>query len=275
MCEFCNQHSEGKKWYLEMKNYSQDLLHQELNADAQRITGARTRYEWNNRFWELFIMPAITGVHPSEHDRSFGARTLEEWKVEHFGQVIPIEDVEQVLARVDSITRLPCGCRFLSTGKTDRRYCFGIGMDALGVLGRFPEAKTSLEVLERAEAMALIRKFDEEGLMHSIWTGVTPYVIGICNCDYDCGAYRGYLASGKGNFFRAEYIAQVDIDQCQGCRDCMSRCQFGAMFYSSTFERVFIDPRRCFGCGACRAACPNAAIELIARQSVPAAAEVW
>jgi MinD superfamily P-loop ATPase len=104
---------------------------------------------------------------------------------------------------------------------------------------------------------------------------VTPYVIGICNCDYDCGAYRSYLRNGKGNFFRAEYIAQVDVDQCQGCRECMSQCQFGAMFYSSTFERVFIDPKRCFGCGVCRAACPNAAIELVPRQSVPAAAEVW
>ena len=26
MCEFCLKHGEGKKWYLEAKNYSDDLL---------------------------------------------------------------------------------------------------------------------------------------------------------------------------------------------------------------------------------------------------------
>ena len=26
MCEFCLQHGEGKKWYLQAKNYADDLL---------------------------------------------------------------------------------------------------------------------------------------------------------------------------------------------------------------------------------------------------------
>jgi hypothetical protein len=26
MCEFCLKHGEGKKWYLQAKNYSDDLL---------------------------------------------------------------------------------------------------------------------------------------------------------------------------------------------------------------------------------------------------------
>ena len=29
MCEFCTQHGEGKKWYLQAKNYSQELLNEE------------------------------------------------------------------------------------------------------------------------------------------------------------------------------------------------------------------------------------------------------
>ena len=81
----------------------------------------------------------------------------------------------------------------MTTGKADKRYCFGLGMDKWGVLGKFPDATSSLEVLEKAEAKSIFRKFDEEGLMHSIWSGITPYVIGICNCDRDCGAYKGYI----------------------------------------------------------------------------------
>ncbi len=26
MCDFCHKHGEGKKWYLEAKNYAEDLL---------------------------------------------------------------------------------------------------------------------------------------------------------------------------------------------------------------------------------------------------------
>ncbi len=275
MCEFCTKHGEGKKWYLQMLNYSQALLEEELNADIQKIVRANTRLEWNQRFWKNFVMPAITGIPKVKDEHAIYDQTLEGSKQEHFGQVIPIEDVEQVIDRVDSITRMPCGCRYLLTGKTDQRYCFGIGIDRLGVLGKFPDSASSLEVLSREEAKRIIRSFDDGGQIHTIWTGVTPLVLGICNCDHDCGAYWGYSNYNEVNFFRAEYIASVDNDACTGCRECMGRCAFGAMSYSNSQDKVFISSTRCFGCGVCRAACPAEAIELQPRSSSRVAADLW
>ncbi len=289
MCEFCTKHGEGKKWYLQMKNYADELLYEELSSTQKEIVKATTRLEWNNRFWENYVMPAMGGVskaldelqgalpstEPAE-DEPFAAETVEDWKVEHFGQVLPIEDVEKVIDMVDSITRMACGCRFISIGKTDKRYCFGLGVDKWGILGKYPDAASSLEVLEKEEAKRIFREYDEEGLMHTIWTGVTPYVVGICNCDRDCRAYERYIEKeGVLHFFRAEYICQVDWDLCTGCKSCMSQCQFGAQFYSSALAKVYIDPARCFGCGVCRAACPTGAITLFPREEVPEAANVW
>ena len=289
MCEFCTKYGEGKKWYLQMKNYAEELLHEELSSTQKEIVNANTRLEWNKRFWNNFVMPAITGVsakqspltgeslstEPPKIQRS-EEEIVDDHKIIHFGQVLPIEDVEEVIDMVDSITRMPCGCRFLSLGKTDKRYCFGLGIDKGGILGKFPDAASSLEVMEKEEAKKIFRKYDEEGLMHSIWTGVTPYVVGICNCDRDCGAYNAYIEKrGASWFFRAEYICQVNWDLCIGCKDCMSQCQFGAQFYSSVLSKVYIDPSRCFGCGVCRVACPNDAITLISRQEVPDVANVW
>jgi ferredoxin len=221
-------------------------------------------------------MPAITGIPAPPGSVGFSAQSLADEKIEHYGQILPIEDVERVVDMVDSITRLPCGCRFLTTGRTDQRYCFGVGIDRWGVLGRFPEASASLEVLPKEEAKRIFRDYDREGLVHSIWTGVTPFVVGICNCDRDCGAYKGYIEQGSSpTFFRAEYVAQVDWDLCTGCKSCISQCQFGAEFYSSSLSKVYVHPGKCFGCGVCRTACEQGAISLVPREQVPDAAGVW
>ena len=87
-----------------MKNYARELLDERLNADQQRITQAATRLEWNNRFWQGFIMPALTGVLKAPDLKVFCFDSPEGDLVEHFGQVLPIEDVEAVIDMVDSIT---------------------------------------------------------------------------------------------------------------------------------------------------------------------------
>ena len=67
MCQFCVQHGEGKKWYLAMKNYSDELLHAELSASQQEIIGATTRVEAAVHVFEDLIIPAITGVPKPEN----------------------------------------------------------------------------------------------------------------------------------------------------------------------------------------------------------------
>jgi NAD-dependent dihydropyrimidine dehydrogenase PreA subunit len=311
MCEFCTEHGEGKKWYLQMKNYQEELLHAELDRLQKRLGRVDTRLEWNRRMFDQFVLPAATGV-PATVDFVTGLpvggggdeggqeaapesassgpapgpqpvaplpsddTVTRISKILHFGQVIPLEDVERIFDLADSITRLPCGCRFISTGKTDKRYCFGLGMDKWGVMGKYPNAASSLEVLDKEEAKRLVREYDAEGLMHSVWTGVTPYVMGVCNCDHDCMAYRGYIEhGGPPDFFRGEEVGEVDWELCTGCKSCVSQCQFGAINYSSVGAKVHINPRACFGCGVCRAACPTGAITLVSRDQVPAAAGLW
>ncbi len=283
MCEFCQEHGEGKKWYLQMNNYSRDLFREELTQEQQKIVGTRTRREWVINFFRGFSLhqskeklaaqespQAIQTPKPKKTEEEI----VYESKVEHFGQVLPIEDVEQVIDMVNNITRLPCGCRYITTGKPDERYCFGVSIGLLGQPGTEPDS--SFEVLSKIETKKLFRKFDKEGLMHSIWTGVSPFVIGMCNCDHDCTAYKYYIEKGGApNFFRAEYICQVDWELCKGCKKCMQQCQFGAIFYSSSNQKVYIDPTKCFGCGVCRAVCSKDAISLIAREKSPEAANIW
>ena len=174
MCEFCTEHGEGKKWYLQMKNYSDELLYQELTSNQRDIIKAETRVEWRDKFYEKTIIPACRNVKKSNNAMKSAPQpttklsdeeALAQRKVMHFGQVLPLEDVEKVIDMVDSITRMPCGCRYKTTGKEDKRYCFGIGVDKLGILGKYPDAASSLEVLNREETKELFQKFDKEGLI--------------------------------------------------------------------------------------------------------------
>lgn len=268
MCEFCTRHGEGRQWYLAMENYSRDLFEERgrreyvvdfLNHFTERNGKAFDQLDAVNR------LPLRSLVHSVLVHRS---------KASHYGQVVPLEDVERILQMVKGALRLPCVCRQVTTGNMNARYCYGLNFDQ-----RLHEAlddSFSLEILSAEDAMASIRKHDREGLVHSVWTFKTPYIGGICNCDQDCMAYR--ITHARGDYplmFRAEYIAQVDQNGCNGCKVCLRQCQYGAMRYSAVNKKVLVDPRACYGCGVCRAACHRQAITLAPRRLDPVAARIW
>jgi ferredoxin len=257
MCQFCIQHGEGKKWYLLMRNYSRELLAQDGRMEYEE--DFMSRFEENVRK-EVAQLEAIRKIPIIYH--LLLRRAISRQKAEHWGQVVPVEDVEQIIDLQDSIVRLPCVCRKLTTGR-EVRYCFGIGADPTGSLRSYPDYSDSLEVLEKEETKKILRSLDKQGLMHSIWTMKTPYINAICNCDQDCLAYRMQIvAKVIPLMFRAEYVGLVNWDLCNGCRKCLSQCQFGAIRYSYTTKRPTIEMMQCYGCGLCRAVCPQEAITL-------------
>lgn len=280
MCQFCHQHGEGQKWYLNAANYSDDLL-----SDARR-----------QRFLKRFFEHGALEERPAGLERFARAwRPLQRlvaplavrrMKRDHFGQVLPLEDVEQVFGLVNSIVRVACVCRHLTMGRAVG-CCYGIALDPRGggladlVAGLDHSFLAGPDVaafdrLSKQEALAAFTAHEHEGLCHTIWTFGTPFIGGICNCDRrDCLAMRATLGHDLKVMFRAEYVAAVDPDACHGCRACMQACQFGAIGYSVADRKAYIDPAACYGCGICRQACSSSAIALTPRQAVPAAAGLW
>jgi ferredoxin len=282
MCEFCHKHGEGKKWYLQAQNYSEDLL-----SDLRRrkfigdfFIGPELKSEGAEQRRLLqrlprFVTDVLTPFRVNRRKKS------------HYGQVVPIEEVERIFSLVNSVTRLPCYCRQITLG-SEQRYCYGVSMAPPGEsqfnqILRSIDAdyltgpKTSgLEDLSKEVALNSLRELEKKGLCHTVWTFVTPFIGGICNCDRsDCGAMRSTITLNFPVMFRAEYVASINPEQCNGCRQCMRVCQFGAMGFSAANEKVIIDPRRCYGCGICRASCTKDAIALNERSAVPLAAHLW
>ena len=268
MCEFCTQHGEGEKWYLTMENYSKDLL------------GQNKRREYAAEFLNGFDNRVPKSIKQLDKVRKTPLMRLAKpvlthmQKQDHYGQVVPMEDVEKIFDMVQGAVRLPCVCRRVTTGNMNARYCYGLTMDQ--ELMDSLDDSFSLETLSKEEALDSIRKLDKEGLVHSVWTFKTPFIGGLCNCDQDCMAYR--ITHARKDYpvmFRAEWVASVSMDSCNGCRLCMRQCQYVAILYSSNNKKVMIDPTACYGCGACRASCNKQAITLSARELVTGAAGVY
>ena len=284
MCELCMQHGEGKKWYLQAKNYSQDLRsdllrRMKLSGEGnQRVVDPRRGFV-RNQFDRLDQRPKWfrTLLKP------YLSRYLNNQQKEmHIGQVLPIEDVSNIFNMVNAIVRYRCICRKLILGR-EERYCYGISMEPPSELVEKISASfdagpdtSSLETLSKEEALASFREHEHEGCLHSVWTSPTPFVYGFCNCDRsDCEAMQSTFSGGIRMLFKAEYIAEVDPELCNGCRQCMRVCQYGAIGSSAAQKKVVIDPLRCAGCGICRASCTKDAITLHDRSASPIAASLW
>lgn len=281
MCEFCLKHGEGKKWYLQANNYSDDLL-----SDIRRrkyienfFTDIESHKKGLDRLEKLQKAPSFI--------RAIAGRLISrKMKKVHYGQVVPIEDIEQIFGFVNSIVRVACFCRHITLG-SEKRYCYGVSLAPDG--GKFGKIVGGLdgsflngpdtdgfETLSKDEAISALRSHEREGLCHSVWTFHAPFIAGVCNCDRsDCLAMRCTVTEGIPVMFRAEYVAGVDPGQCNGCRQCMRVCQFGAISYSAANKKAVIDQRQCYGCGICRSVCAKDAIRLDARSNVPVAAKLW
>ena len=197
----------------------------------------------------------------------------------------PIEDIERIFEFVNSIVRVACICRHVTVGR-EERCCYGISLNPHGgemsrIMNSVPDNfmngpdTTGMEEISKEEALAAFRDHEKDGLCHTVWTFLSPFIGGICNCDRaDCLAMRCTVTHKVPVMFRAEYIAHTDPDRCTGCRNCMRVCPFGALAYSASHGKVTVDSNLCYGCGICRSVCASDAIHLHDRRECPSA-NLW
>ncbi len=274
MCEFCHQHGEGKKWYLRAENYATDLLSDmerrryidHFFENPQRLNRSHYLLDGLNRlpdFVQAVVRPTL----------------INRQKQKHFGQVLPLEEIEKIFSFINSVVRLPCICRQASMG-SEERYCYGLSIEPGGdtEMGRLLRSISAdylngpdtagLEVLTKDEALQQFRELERKQMIHSVWTFMTPFIGGICNCDLNCMALRA-VHKDFPVMFKAEYTAEVDNFLCTGCEACSDSCQFDALSYDLTNKKAVIDSARCYGCGICRVFCRQEAIALKERPAHP------
>jgi ferredoxin len=254
MCEFCVQHGEGQAWYLNRRNYSFEVARE--HGSLGYMKHFLETFD-QSMFWDKLLLQAksVGWLHRLMYRVCTAAQ-----RVNHFGQVVSLEDAKAIIRLQPSIVRLPCPCKRLLTGETVRR-CIGIGWEVPGVLSQVPEY--DYEHLREDEALALLDEYHDQRLVHSVWTFKTPFIAAICNCDEDCMAMRLQQQHGLMRLiYPGHECAWVNWQKCNGCGKCVKACPFGAMTYFRTMHKATVEDHLCHGCGVCETVCDQGAITL-------------
>ncbi|HET6352592.1 MAG TPA: 4Fe-4S dicluster-binding protein [Coriobacteriia bacterium] len=278
MCQFCVEHGEGERWYLNAKNYAYDLQSdlQRRNYVVKFVRGfgdmRANAITWMGRFEKL----------PEPLARAGKSAISRHMQTHHFGQPLPIEDCAQVFDLATSITVIPCICRMHTPGKNADEVCMLVTTQPIADVleegfrdyANGPHLN-DFHTMTKNEAMELLADCEQRGLMHSIWTFDTPFTAAICNCNIESGCMAMKMTQGYElkMMWRGETVAQLSDEQCVACGKCAKVCPFDAI--EARKGSVTLHQDACWGCGICRAACSKDAISLIDRRHVPSVAALW
>ncbi len=181
-------------------------------------------------------------------------------------RILPYEDVRAILVEAKTFHVGDCICREQKALLGDpcqfpSHVCLGFtSTERAAVAGD----------ISQAEALALLDRCEEVGLVHTV-RNVLEGVGYVCNCcGCCCGILRGITDWGlASSVARANYYAVIDAEMCSGCGTCRERCQVDAI--SEGLGGVStVDRARCIGCGLCVTGCPNEVARLERRPDAEA-----
>ncbi len=271
MCEFCSEHGQDNRWYLNPENFSDKLLEDPKRAKTiEKLVGWGIDYyvDFTSRVTEMVNWPVIGKLVKKAVDRIAPK--------EHGGQVVSLEDSLQLLEYARDFVLLPCACRRLVSHKQEMA-CLNFG-PVKDLMLRYVPGEP-IEELTLDEARKLVRDFDRRGYFHQVLYAKIPFPICICNCEERyCTSLKQRFANGvEVALYKGHDVCKVDAERCKECESpwCASRCVFGAISYNPERGGVEVDASRCFGCGLCRGACVHDALSLVPREMVPQAAGKW
>ncbi len=268
MCRFCAEHNYGKKWFLNPENFKEDLLEDKWRMKiVSAISGWDLDFyvEWTSKWSSRAQWPIVGG--PIKAALNSIAPLF------HAGQVVKLEDALKIVELADKHVIMPCICRRM-TGAKEEMNCIQFG-PIKELFGRKkPEEK--MEELTLDEIKDVIKRCAKKGYVQQVLYAKWPYPIALCNCDIKyCTSMKQRFVFGIASACLKGYeVCVVDTDRCDGCEgdpQCVSKCQFNALRWLPTDNKVVCDPNLCFGCGLCRLACPTGALSLKPREEVLAA----
>jgi electron transport complex protein RnfB len=181
-------------------------------------------------------------------------------KAEH--QVRPYEDVRQMIEEAESFQVSDCICRKEKALQGEPcehtlQMCLSFSKEENAY-----EEHSLGRIITREEAFEVLKRAEEEGLVHQTYNIHSDHFF-ICNCcPCCCGVIRG-MREFKAPHMMAgsNFVALIDRETCEACGVCADeRCPVGAITEDN--GSYMVQPEQCIGCGVCTTTCPTESITL-------------
>lgn len=188
--------------------------------------------------------PAIHRVIPAQ------AAIKSEW-------ILPYDDIRAILEKMRMFRVGDCICRIERklaghTCQFPTRMCLSFSPV------EYPPGPLNIS---KMEALEILDRSEEIGLVHTV-SNVAEGISYVCNCcGCCCGILRGITDWGiENSVAQANFYAVIDPQSCNGCGNCVERCQVKAIAEKDGVSVV--DRKRCIGCGLCVTGCPDGVARL-------------
>jgi formate hydrogenlyase subunit 6/NADH:ubiquinone oxidoreductase subunit I len=200
--------------------------------------------------------------------------TLEDKK-----QILPFEDVLQVLDNYEYFTVSHCPCRErhrLDPDYVDSKHPSEVCLH-FDELGRYCVEHGMGREITKEETFEILKKAADSGLVHGLGNHQdNPDTL--CNCDPTyCTVFRPYHHLGHDRAMDpSNYKLKVSSPEtCKACGLCVKRCpmdavqmQVSAQATNKFHKVVKVDTDLCIGCGVCVHKCPTDSIVLERREEI-------
>ncbi len=278
MCRMCDWLGDGEIWYKNPKNYANRMY--KLREPGRNMATSISGVGGGGGSFAEAIEARANG--DMETHQEIIKKIDEAGMTRPGAQVVPLSECIDLIKDIGMpVGAMHCICRKNTRGEEENdlnQYsCMGLGT-GMFKWERWPERyRGGVKFLSPDEAAEWLEYWDERGMVHMLMQEGGDFIGGLCNCDYpDCGPIRNRIDYGmQSALTKGEYICDVVYDKCNGCGQCLGRCQFNALKYEPTIDKPNIDPMECYGCALCMTACTRNAIDLVPRKESPVLKNVW
>ncbi|MGO8990154.1 MAG: 4Fe-4S binding protein [bacterium] len=191
-------------------------------------------------------IPAMQSIDPNQH------------------AVFPFDMMGEVVQKAKVIALVHCSCRvtrhLLGNRQCDHPLENCIKYD---VLAEYVIEKGIGREITKKEAMEVIRKSEEAGLVHMV-DNAREGILHTCNCCGCCCWSVGTIRRRdipRDVLMATYFLRETDYERCNGCGECVEICPVQAIKMEGDFPAV--DKEWCIGCGVCAIPCPSSAIKLV------------
>lgn len=220
---------------------------------------------WRNE-WEPDMMPRIMSAPRAP------SRVVPAYKsIKDIPGILPTEDMRVMVEEAGLISVVSCSCRKRKESlgdPCDRSHdqnCIQFNRAA-----EYTSERGHGEMLSKEEALKLIDQIEDDGLVHT-WPNVAITSSNtLCSCCTDCCMFLlpmgEYDVPWTKYYEKSRFEAQNNMETCDGCQDCIERCQFDALELEKVpgqkKMKVAVDAEKCMGCGVCVLVCKPESLKM-------------